>query len=833
MRRSIEAAQCVAQLLKAYYMNQYEKILQLISGGICWVDSNGQIARSKEEVKALVLRKARANGDREPTIRTFCEKELGKTHLSISGEIVSFSVSQGEEAVQFCAVCEKNEVTEQWEVCLLHLFSPDWRGENRLKQFTLALRSSFDELLEFNITQNRYKVLYHVPDKYSMPENEGILLAGIADTAAQRILPADAQRFLNFFHLDDLREKFKREEDIVSEDFRKLQKNGEYKWARFILVLLPNEEKDEIYLCLIQDIDEKKHTKALEKENRELLQQQQDDERYRIIIEQIGTIVIEYNAEANSVFIPKEAYQFTFMQEKNTMREKFFLGKKDVHPDDWKKAMQMRRQLLEGKKKVEEVIRLQRSGEGYLWCRVAITIVYNQEHKMKRCIITINNIDQSVKERIALEYRAEHDELTGYYNYSKFKREVSKLLKKRDGKKYALWYSDLKNFKLINDIYGYDIGDRILKYWADILASNIGKEEVFARVSADHFVSLRLYEQRSEMEEWFNYVSKKMEEYKEQSNQKINLEIASGIYCIESDGEILSVEDMIDRASIAQKSVKDLSGSRYAFYSEKMRQELISEKEMEAEMHQALENGEFCVFLQPIVDIQNGEKVIGAEALVRWKHPGKGMVLPGDFIPLFEKNGFIVELDAFVFEAVCQYQQKQLQAGKKPIKISVNLSKVSAYQTGFTKRYIALKKQYNLPDGVLELECTETIVAENVSWLNDVIKEMRKEGVQFSLDDFGSGFSSLNLLKDIVVDALKLDRAFLQNNLYDKRGYVIMSSILLMARALGLKTVVEGVEMKEQVEMLKTIGCNYVQGFYFGKPIEMDRFEEKYLSANG
>lgn len=251
-------------------------------------------------------------------------------------------------------------------------------------------------------------------------------------------------------------------------------------------------------------------------------------------------------------------------------------------------------------------------------------------------------------------------------------------------------------------------------------------------------------------------------------------------------------------------------------------------------MRRALLEGEFKPFFQPMTDLRQGGIVCGAEALARWEKPGSGMISPAEFIPLFEKNGFIIELDLYIYECTCRVLRRWLQEGCQLRKVSVNVSRVSVFQPDFADKYIALKEKYQLPDGVLELECTETAAVHNAEGLESIMTRMRSNGFRFSMDDFGSGYSSLNLLKDITVDVLKLDMIFLKNNkLQESRNQTIVSSILAMAGKLGMKTVVEGVETPEQMAILQRLGCDYAQGYLFSKPVSEQEFEAHFLRSGG
>lgn len=253
---------------------------------------------------------------------------------------------------------------------------------------------------------------------------------------------------------------------------------------------------------------------------------------------------------------------------------------------------------------------------------------------------------------------------------------------------------------------------------------------------------------------------------------------------------------------------------------------MVREKEIENKMQDALKNHEFEVYLQPKVELK-GETIAGAEALVRWNDPEYGLISPAEFIPIFEKNGFIVNLDLYMFEQVCGLLQSWIEKGYEPVPVSVNLSHVHLKNPDFLKEFRAIFQKYKLPPKLLEIELTETLVFENLDLLVKVIDQFHEIGFDCSLDDFGSGYSSLNILKDVPVDTLKLDRGFFGSNQQknDRGGYIV-ESIIELAKKLKMQTVSEGVETKEQVAFLKKANCDMVQGYVFAKPVPIVDFEK-------
>ncbi|MDX5684949.1 putative bifunctional diguanylate cyclase/phosphodiesterase, partial [Clostridioides difficile] len=264
----------------------------------------------------------------------------------------------------------------------------------------------------------------------------------------------------------------------------------------------------------------------------------------------------------------------------------------------------------------------------------------------------------------------------------------------------------------------------------------------------------------------------------------------------------------------------------YSFFNEDTRNRLYKEKRLEDNMNKALEKGEFIVYYQPKYSLDDVNEIEGAEALIRWNSPEFGFISPIDFVPLFEKNGFIVNIDMFVFEEVCKTLNKWINKGYTPVPISVNMSRVHLYRDNFIENITDLISKYNISPEFIELELTESVVFDNLNILIDIMKKIKEIGFLISMDDFGSGYSSLNLLKDLSFDILKLDRGFLIETTDTKRGKIIISKIVEMAKAIDIKVICEGVETYEQVEFLKEIGCDKVQGYLFAKPMVLDEFEK-------
>lgn len=424
-----------------------------------------------------------------------------------------------------------------------------------------------------------------------------------------------------------------------------------------------------------------------------------------------------------------------------------------------------------------------------------------------------------------LEQIAYVDDITGGHTIDRFYELAQERLATAGKTEYALVYSNIEKFKVLNEQFGREACDCILRSIERGIGLNLDPEECIGRLSADHFCVLIKCPQDGTLTHRFMQWHKNSLEYAAtHCAVSLPLIIEFGVFVI--DNITIPLPQMTDRAKISLNEASgDLHGNiRYAIYDENVRRVLFREKQLEDWMQDALDAHEFQVYLQPKYITQT-ERIGGAEALVRWRHPEEGMIFPDEFIPLFEKNGFVTQLDFYMFEQVCVTMRKWLDQGITPVKISVNCSRQHLKNPGFLKKYSSIADQYQIPHGLLEIELTENTVFGDVASLSDIIRNIRSAGFGCSMDDFGSGYSSLNLIQDIPVDTLKLDRIFFRNLTDLQRSESVVGSIISMAKALSMQTVAEGVEDRTQVDMLKRLSCDFIQGFYFAKPMPIAEFE--------
>ncbi len=430
------------------------------------------------------------------------------------------------------------------------------------------------------------------------------------------------------------------------------------------------------------------------------------------------------------------------------------------------------------------------------------------------------------------------DKVTDDDNKNKFVIKARELLDKNPNKKYAMICVEITKFKAINELFGVENANKILKDFALIIKNNISSRGTSARGHAATFLALYEYDREEFITKYF--VDKILDDiviYNGESIQKIaktagvllntKLSLSFGIYLINDRAD--SIEQMCERANIARRSIGDDIKTVCKFYDDKLRAQILQEKNIEDEMHQALANNNFHMYLQPKFDLQTKE-LAGAEALVRWIHPTKGLIPPMHFIPLFEKNGFVTELDKCVWKQACEFLSLRKKEGAKLFPISVNVSRIHMEDDKFIDELILLTRKYGIDPKYLELELTETACFNNEKRFEKTVATLKELGFVVSMDDFGTGYSSLNMLRNLPIDVLKLDRGFIKDTIQDTKGQIVTKSIIEMANKLHMLTVAEGIETEEQAEFLRSIGCKIAQGFLYGKPVDTNSFMELFMN---
>ena len=413
------------------------------------------------------------------------------------------------------------------------------------------------------------------------------------------------------------------------------------------------------------------------------------------------------------------------------------------------------------------------------------------------------------------------DDVTKSMNKASFYLESEKMLLKKllPDEKLALLLMDIDNFKIINELYSMKKGDSVLRNVAKIIGKNVQENGIYARLNDDVFAMMYKYKDEKELIALIDAISEDV------FNLKLSLKVipSFGIYRITDN--TVPVNAMCDKASLAKRTIKGLVGNRYAFFTEKLSRAILADKEIEDEMRPALEHKQFVMYLQPKIDMKT-MKPCGSEALIRWKHPKKGLIPPYKFIPLFEKNGFVIEVDKFMWEQACIAIRSWLDNGYTPLPISVNLSRIHFKYEHLVETIEDLVKKYDVPKKYLELELTESAFLDNEGAVNSTIVRLQNLGFTIAMDDFGMGYSSLNMLRKLPVNILKLDRGFINEATCTERGFIVLNHVIHMAKDLKATVVCEGIETEEQANTLKTAGCDIAQGFLYARPMPLEEYDE-------
>ncbi len=420
-----------------------------------------------------------------------------------------------------------------------------------------------------------------------------------------------------------------------------------------------------------------------------------------------------------------------------------------------------------------------------------------------------------------------YDELTGLPNRHEFRKLIQKILADNQDIQFAIAKLDVVQFKMINEFFGYQTGDMVIKAIAEVNSKVDSKFHVLGRIAVDEFL---LFDTVDSMKNIF----KNREQLESEVKKKIvdmgnhRIDFRYGIYYLDV-GET-DVEQAISKANLAYKTAKETKGLLICSYDDAFKNRMLKETEIENKRDKALANNEFKVYLQPKYEIIN-ETIVGAEALVRWQNEDGKIISPGEFIPLFEQSGFITKLDMYMFEYCCKLLNEWKAQGLKILPISVNFSRRHLLDDNFTQNLKSITNKYDIEPHYLEVELTETVAMENEDVVQQFLEKLHEQGFLVSMDDFGTGYSSLGLLKNLDVDTVKMDRGFFINTIKEHRAYLVVSNMINMTKDLEIETVAEGVEEKNQVDMLRKLRCDIVQGYYFARPMPADDFR-KLLEKN-
>ena len=438
--------------------------------------------------------------------------------------------------------------------------------------------------------------------------------------------------------------------------------------------------------------------------------------------------------------------------------------------------------------------------------------------------ISVTDHTEEQREVARQLYIARHDQLTGLYTRDYLYAQVRELLDRNPETDFVITYVDFNDFKLVNDLFGSAFGDTVLCRFADFMRENLsGKAAVFGRLGGDTFGCCQLASGFDP--EW---LARRLNDFRVTDSYAQHwMHVHIGVYTVTDRSLDTSV--MFDRAHLALLSIKGNYQRPVAYYKDEMRASILWNQRISSELPEAIATGQIVPFLQPMVDREG--RIVGAEALVRWIHPSDGILPPGSFIPLLENNGMITGVDRHIWRRACEILARWKQEGREEF-ISINISPKDFAFLDVAAELKGLVKEYGIAPEKLRVEITESVMISDVENPLDILVQLRESGFIVEMDDFGSGYSSLNMLKDMPVDVLKIDMVFLRKSQDTARNRTIVRHIISMAKDLGITSVTEGVETEAQYHALKEMGCELFQGYYFSKPVPVEDFESKLSSVS-
>lgn len=494
---------------------------------------------------------------------------------------------------------------------------------------------------------------------------------------------------------------------------------------------------------------------------------------------------------------------------------------KHIFPSQLELAEELKSLLLQRRQAVIRNTKINRNGQ---------ILTYAEEFKYLKdtngknlgYVLRVNDITAELKEAEEEQFRSTHDSLTGLLNREAFYAEAERTLKDDPDTPRYLVCTNIKNFKLINDLFGSNFGDKLLKAQANALLKASYQDTVRGRISGDKFAMLIKKSDFNPDSAMAN--TEKLQEITAGVNYKLHVFI--GVYEISDPYE--KVNSMYDKANLAIKNINENYSLSIAYYDTKLLAKLMESKNIVAVFESALRDNQFAMYLQPQVQSADG-KVAGAEALVRWEHPEKGILYPAEFVPTLEDTGYLYMLDQYIWEKAAETLAKWKKIGCD-MYIAVNISAKDFYYLDLYKVFTGLVKKYGISASKLKIEITETVLMHDLKMHKKVLSALQDFGFSIEMDDFGSGYSSLNMLKNIDVNILKIDMAFLRQTEHTERSRKILRSIVKMAKQMKIRIVVEGVEEESQAQFLKELECDVFQGYLYSKPIAAREFEERWIS---
>ena len=461
------------------------------------------------------------------------------------------------------------------------------------------------------------------------------------------------------------------------------------------------------------------------------------------------------------------------------------------------------------------------TGDETQYTYLAMKSIADEKGKISGSYLSVRDVTEEQREIKREMYRSTHDSLTGLYTKEYLYQNIDNRLQSDRETDYLICFVEISNFKVINDVFGKKFGNTTIKHIAEFILRTAGDKSLYGRLSDDSFGVLIRKENFDEED-----IAKRLQTFTiKDDNLEHRILIHIGIYDV-APNDIIDVPLFFDSARLATTMIKDDYNELIVYYDDKLRNEVIHNQLISNQVKGAIETRQIRPYLQPIVDSHG--LLAGAEALVRWIHPDEGFMSPGMFIPVFERNGLIAEVDKHMWKCACEILSDWKSRGIEAF-ISINISPKDFYYMDVASELISLVEEFGIEPVKLRVEITETTMIGNAENILSVVNKLRDYGFIVEMDDFGSGYSSLNLLKDMNIDVIKIDMQFLKDSEHNRKAGIIIEKIISMSEALGMATLTEGVETAKQFEKLYAMGCNLYQGFYFSKPIPVEDFEKQWF----
>lgn len=704
--------------------------------------------------------------------------------------------------------------------------------EKSMHHFNDAIAKSHDIIWEINLSRNKCT---RVREKNiaGMEGEKVVSYAKLRREALDKLVHhEDREEFLAATDPDSIHEAVKIGKNTINKQLRIKDNNGDYKWydVSSVLYITDDYEEDELVIFSARNINDLKvemQQKALIEakyhtitENNEFLQEiAQSNERYEHVNELTGIFVFEYDVPSKNYYVCTTFEEMFDLTEGMLADEWSLMEGLVVHADDREKFAEFLKKVKSQPDTHEITVRLINRYEVSRWFTITIQTLNGLNNELYRVLGILQDVNSEMEIKAELEFRADYDSMTKLYNSDAFYRKAQEIIHSDTDKHFSILSVDIDRFRVINDRFGIKTGNRCLEELGRCIKESLKDGNIAGRYMADVFSILFAYDHEREI---FDYIDELTASFSFDAARRCGSTLSFGIYMINKRD--LPVRLMCDRARMAKQEIKNNSITNFAVYDDKVRLQQRKISEITSQMNVALDNNEFVMYLQPKVDLKT-EKLCGAEALVRWLHPTKGIHSPGEFIPLFESNGFVKKLDEYMWETACEYLAR-LKNMDELVPISVNISRFHINNTDLVRVLTDMINRNGIDPKFLELEITETLFTDNAEDLYATMQRLKDIGFVIEMDDFGSGYSSLNMLRRAPVDIIKIDRYFIDKIMSTKRGRIIVENSVSMSRQLGLKVVAEGVETKEQADFLKSINCDVAQGYYYSKPVTTDEFEK-------